>query len=60
MADRELRVNERIGTFIQHRYTGSTGTIAYKTDTGYLIDWITNGENRFLPYSKVNDYVVIQ
>lgn len=60
MADRELRVNEKNGTFIQHRFTGATGSIVGKDANGYYIRWIANAKSRFLPFNQANEYVVIQ
>jgi len=60
MADRELRINEKRGIMIQHYNNGDTGIIKYSDANGYVVDWIAGGVTRFLPYSKVDEYVVIE
>lgn len=60
MADRELTEHEKIGTMIQHYINGETGIIRYKTAGGYKVDWITSSAKLFLPWSKINEYVMIE
>lgn len=60
MADRELTTNEETGTFIQNKNTGTKGTIRYKDFGGYHIYCATSNVNKFIPYSKVGEYVVIE
>lgn len=60
MADRELTANERVGTFVQNKYTGATGTITYKNINGYNVNWITSNRQKMIPWSRVEEYVVIE
>ena len=60
MADRKLTGNERPGTFIQHYTNGETGVIIFATYRGYTVNWITSRQKGFIPYNKLDDYVVIE
>jgi len=60
MADRELTPNERAGTFIQHRNNGSEGIIKFKNIGGYQIYCSTNDKDKFIPFNKLKEYVVIE
>ena len=59
MADRKLSQNEKPGTFIQHYMNGDTGIIQSANIRGYYVKWF-GGRRAFLPYNRINEYVVIE
>jgi len=60
MADREVRMQEKVGTFLQHKITGIECTILYKDINGYHIKCETDGTFFFLPFINKNQYLVIE
>jgi len=60
MADREVTMSEKVGTMLQHKYTGVKCTILYKDINGYHIKCETDGTSFFLPFINKNQYLVIE
>ena len=60
MADRELTVDEKTGTLLQHKYQGFGARILQTEAGGYIVYDYLEERNKFVPYSEVGNWYVIE
>ena len=60
MADREMTMNERAGTFVQHKTSGIKCSILFRDINGYHLKCETDNTTFFLPFINKNQYKVIE
>jgi len=60
MSDREVTMQEKPGTFLQHKNSGIKCTILYRDINGYHLKCYSDNTTFFLPFINKNQYRVIE